>query len=115
MCLKQPCVVLTGDYREPLFSIRGSEFEAERKFGVIRHDAWPTCRLASIIEFIIQLTRLRVPRSMVDTVQAGRLCGRYRLSRRKQIIAERFDAVPCEEGCTPRYNIAPIMRSRATN
>ena len=35
------------------------------------------------------------------------MCGRYRLSRRKQIIAEHFDAVSCEEEWSPRYNIAP--------
>jgi hypothetical protein len=33
--------------------------------------------------------------------------GRYRLSRRKQIIAEHFDAVPFEDDWEPRYNIAP--------
>ena len=35
------------------------------------------------------------------------MCGRYRLSRRKQIIAEHFDATPFEEDWEPRYNIAP--------
>ena len=35
------------------------------------------------------------------------MCGRYRLSRRKQIIEEHFDSVPVEEEWTPRYNIAP--------
>jgi putative SOS response-associated peptidase YedK len=34
------------------------------------------------------------------------MCGRYRLSRRKQIIAEHFDAVPFEDDWEPRYNIA---------
>jgi putative SOS response-associated peptidase YedK len=37
------------------------------------------------------------------------MCGRYRLSRRKQIIAERFDAVSDAEDWTPRYNIAPTQ------
>ena len=37
------------------------------------------------------------------------MCGRYRLSRRKQIIEERFDAVPGEEDWGPRYNIAPTQ------
>jgi hypothetical protein len=35
------------------------------------------------------------------------MCGRYRLSRRKQILAEHFDAVPFEDDWEPRYNIAP--------
>lgn len=33
--------------------------------------------------------------------------GRYRLSRRKQIIAEHFDATPFDDDWEPRYNIAP--------
>jgi putative SOS response-associated peptidase YedK len=37
------------------------------------------------------------------------MCGRYKLSRRKQIIEERFDSVSCEEDWTPRYNIAPTQ------
>ena len=44
------------------------------------------------------------------TVQAARLCGRYRLSRRKQILAEHFDAVPFEEDREPRYNIALLRK-----
>jgi len=35
------------------------------------------------------------------------MCGRYRLSRRKQIIDEHFDSVSGEEDWSPRYNIAP--------
>jgi putative SOS response-associated peptidase YedK len=35
------------------------------------------------------------------------MCGRYRLSRRKQIIEEHFDTVTGEEDWSPRYNIAP--------
>src|SRR5271169_1964679 len=35
------------------------------------------------------------------------MCGRYRLSRRKQLVEEYFDAVPGDEDWTPRYNIAP--------
>jgi putative SOS response-associated peptidase YedK len=35
------------------------------------------------------------------------MCGRYRLSRRKQIIAEHFDATPFDNDWEPRYNIAP--------
>ena len=33
--------------------------------------------------------------------------GRYRLSRRKQIVAEHFDATPFDDDWIPRYNIAP--------
>ena len=37
------------------------------------------------------------------------MCGRYRLSRRKQIIEEHFDAISGEEEWTPRYNVAPTQ------
>jgi len=37
------------------------------------------------------------------------VCGRYRLSRRKQIIEEHFDSVSGEEDWSPRYNIAPTQ------
>jgi putative SOS response-associated peptidase YedK len=37
------------------------------------------------------------------------MCGRYRLSRRKQIIEEHFDSVSGEENWNPRYNIAPTQ------
>lgn len=37
------------------------------------------------------------------------MCGRYRLSRRKQLVAEYFDAVPGEDEWDPRYNIAPTQ------
>jgi len=36
------------------------------------------------------------------------MCGRYRLSRRKQLVEEYFDASG-EEDWNPRYNIAPIQ------
>jgi putative SOS response-associated peptidase YedK len=36
------------------------------------------------------------------------MCGRYRLSRKKQILEEQFDAV-FEEDWSPRYNIAPTQ------
>src|SRR6266567_5676851 len=36
------------------------------------------------------------------------MCGRYRLSRRKQIVEEYFDASG-EEDWSPRYNIAPTQ------
>jgi putative SOS response-associated peptidase YedK len=37
------------------------------------------------------------------------MCGRYRLSRRKEIIEEHFDSVSGEEDWSPRYNIAPTQ------
>ena len=38
------------------------------------------------------------------------MCGRYRLSRRKQVIEEYFDTTPWEEDeWTPRFNIAPTQ------
>lgn len=38
------------------------------------------------------------------------MCGRYKLSRRKQIVEERFEAVADDEvDWSPRYNIAPTQ------
>ncbi len=37
------------------------------------------------------------------------MCGRYRLSRRKQVVEEYFDAVSGEEEWNPRYNMAPTQ------
>jgi putative SOS response-associated peptidase YedK len=37
------------------------------------------------------------------------MCGRYRLSRRKQIIEEHFDSVSGDEDWSPRFNIAPTQ------
>jgi putative SOS response-associated peptidase YedK len=37
------------------------------------------------------------------------MCGRYRLSRRKQLIEESFGSVNWEEDWSPRYNIAPTQ------
>lgn len=37
------------------------------------------------------------------------MCGRYRLSRRRQIIEEYFDAVSGEDDWEPRFNIAPTQ------
>ncbi len=37
------------------------------------------------------------------------MCGRYRLSRRKQIVEEYFGSVSEEEDWAPRYNIAPTQ------
>ena len=35
------------------------------------------------------------------------MCGRYRLSRRKQVVEEYFDCVSDETDWSPRYNVAP--------
>jgi len=37
------------------------------------------------------------------------MCGRYRLSHRKQIIAEHFDTADWQDDWSPRYNIAPTQ------
>jgi putative SOS response-associated peptidase YedK len=37
------------------------------------------------------------------------MCGRYRLSRRKQLVEEYFDTVSDEPEWEPRYNIAPTQ------
>ena len=37
------------------------------------------------------------------------MCGRYRLSRRKQLVDEYFDSVSDESDWAPRYNIAPTQ------
>jgi len=42
------------------------------------------------------------------------MCGRYRLSRRKQLVEEYFDGVSGEEEWTPRYNIAPTAPEGAS-
>jgi putative SOS response-associated peptidase YedK len=37
------------------------------------------------------------------------MCGRYRLSRRKQLLEEYFESESGEENWSPRYNIAPTQ------
>ena len=37
------------------------------------------------------------------------MCGRYRLSRRKQVIEEHFDSAPWDDDWIPRYNVAPTQ------
>jgi len=37
------------------------------------------------------------------------MCGRYRLSRRRQIIEEHFDTADWQDDWSPRYNIAPTQ------
>jgi putative SOS response-associated peptidase YedK len=38
------------------------------------------------------------------------MCGRYRLSRRKQIIEEQFDTADWQDDWSPRFNIAPTQQ-----
>jgi putative SOS response-associated peptidase YedK len=38
------------------------------------------------------------------------MCGRYRLSRRKQVLERHFDSTSGEQDWSPRYNIAPTQR-----
>jgi putative SOS response-associated peptidase YedK len=38
------------------------------------------------------------------------MCGRYRLSQRKQIIEEHFDTADWQDDWSPRYNIAPTQQ-----
>ena len=40
------------------------------------------------------------------------MCGRYRLSRRKQIIEEYFDSVSEEQDWSPRYNKRSFLTKR---
>ena len=37
------------------------------------------------------------------------MCGRYKLSRRKQIVEEYFDTASADDDWTPRFNIAPTQ------
>ena len=37
------------------------------------------------------------------------MCGRYRLSRRKQIIEEQFETHPWDDDWSPRFNVAPTQ------
>jgi putative SOS response-associated peptidase YedK len=37
------------------------------------------------------------------------MCGRYRLSRRKEIIEQYFESAPWDDDWEPRYNIAPTQ------
>jgi putative SOS response-associated peptidase YedK len=43
------------------------------------------------------------------------MCGRYRLYRCKQIIAEHFGAIPDDQDWSPRYNIAPTQIRQTAN
>jgi putative SOS response-associated peptidase YedK len=37
------------------------------------------------------------------------MCGRYKLSRRKQVVEEYFGTAPWDEDWSPRFNIAPTQ------
>lgn len=37
------------------------------------------------------------------------MCGRYRLSRRKQVIEEYFETTPWHDDWSPRFNVAPMQ------
>ncbi len=47
--------------------------------------------------------------SLTDSAIISPMCGRYRLSRRKQIIEEHFDSADWQDDWSPRYNIAPTQ------
>jgi len=38
------------------------------------------------------------------------MCGRYRLSRRKDVIEERIHTADWQDDWNPRYNIAPMQK-----
>ena len=42
------------------------------------------------------------------------MCGRYKLSRRKQVVEEYFNSVSDEPDWCPRFNVAPT-RPEATH
>ena len=52
---------------------------------------------------------MRLTEGMGPACNNHSMCGRYRLSRRKQIIEEHFDSVSGEEDWSPRYNVAPTQ------
>jgi len=68
----------------------------------------PLCLVKLLIDKTVRL-RERSPEKAGVGGSNQQVCGRYRLSRRKQIIAEHFEATPCEEDWIPRYNIAPTQ------
>jgi hypothetical protein len=65
---------------------------------------------ASLQLFAILVLVKTLPRSNAPTICHNLvMCGRYRLSRRKQIIEEHFETVSAEDDWIPRYNIAPTQ------
>jgi hypothetical protein len=63
----------------------------------------------------LSLARVYIPvpspndRTPFRSAIISQMCGRYRLSRRKQLVGEYFDCVSGEEDWSPRYNIAPTQ------
>ena len=63
----------------------------------------------------LQVSLARLGRGLPSNANASSdlhnllMCGRYRLSRRKQILEEHFAGVSGEEDWSPRYNIAPTQ------
>ena len=37
------------------------------------------------------------------------MCGRYRLSRRKQLVEDYFETAPWDDDWNPRFNVAPTQ------
>jgi hypothetical protein len=66
---------------------------------------------------IMQQLESEIPRQSIDVVVEDQrtatisscMCGRYRLSRRKQIIEEYFETADWQDDWSPRYNIAPTQ------
>src|ERR1700739_1161304 len=50
-----------------------------------------------------------ITRILVSFCDNFPMCGRFRLSRRKQLIEEYFDTSPWDDDWSPRYNIAPTQ------
>lgn len=58
----------------------------------------------------LRITLKRSIRQQEDILSpAIPMCGRYRLSRRKQLVEEYFDCGSDETDWSPRYNIAPTQ------
>ena len=55
------------------------------------------------------LARLPSDTTFIRSAIIPSMCGRYRLSRRKQMIEEYFGTVSDEDDWNPRYNIAPTQ------
>ena len=85
---------------------RSDTSEYMRYSFVLMHDLSHTAILAVLVwakPSSLQLARILICDNWL------RMCGRYRLSRRKQVIEEHFDTVSGEEDWSPRYNIAPTQ------
>src|ERR1700751_5070218 len=50
-----------------------------------------------------------ITRILVSFCDNSSMCGRFRLSRRKQIVQEYFDCDPWDDDWSPRYNVAPTQ------